>query len=88
MIDSPDVVAINHYDMTFCKYHSIRRFNVAITRGMALCVIVGQPFLLMSDPYWKQLLNYCHAHGNLDYDMLLSTPLIDGCRMTFSNYHI
>ncbi|CAL4115825.1 unnamed protein product, partial [Meganyctiphanes norvegica] len=35
-----------------------RRFNVAVTRAKALLVIVGNPFLLSTDPCWKQLLSY------------------------------
>ena len=40
-----------------------RRFNVAITRGMALCVVVGQPRLLYSDPRWREMLKYTVANG-------------------------
>jgi superfamily I DNA and/or RNA helicase len=43
--------------------HSCRRFNVAVTRGMALCVVVGQPRLLYSDLRWRELLKYCVANG-------------------------
>ena len=40
-----------------------RRFNVAVTRGMALCVVVGQPQLLYADPHWRELLRFCVKHG-------------------------
>jgi hypothetical protein len=36
-----------------------RRFNVAITRGMALVIVIGQPYLLHSDNNWRSLLEYC-----------------------------
>eukprot|EP01038_Epipyxis_sp_PR26KG_P010898 gene10898-14628_t len=36
-----------------------RRFNVAVTRGMSLCVVIGHPFLLYRDNNWKQLMEYC-----------------------------
>lgn len=36
-----------------------RRFNVALTRAMALCIIVGNPFVMLSEPHWKSLLQYC-----------------------------
>lgn len=36
---------------------------MAVTRGMALCVVVGQPHLLYSDLHWRALLKYCIAHG-------------------------
>lgn len=40
-----------------------RKFNVAITRGMHLAIVVGQPYCLYSDPHWRQLLEYCDVHG-------------------------
>ena len=40
-----------------------RRFNVAITRGMALCVIVGNPNVLYLDSHWKELVEYIDSHG-------------------------
>lgn len=36
-----------------------RRFNVAVTRGMHLVVVVGQPYYLCTDSNWFRLLNYC-----------------------------
>lgn len=36
-----------------------RRFNVAITRGMALVIVIGQPYLLHTDKNWRSLLEYC-----------------------------
>jgi superfamily I DNA and/or RNA helicase len=41
----------------------VRRFNVAVTRGMALCVVVGKPQLLYADLHWRELLKYCVANG-------------------------
>merc|ERR1712223_1586091 len=35
-----------------------KRFNVAITRAKALMVVVGNPYLLNTDKYWKSLLKY------------------------------
>lgn len=40
-----------------------RKFNVALTRGMHLAVVIGHPYCLHSDPHWKQLMNYCDKHG-------------------------
>jgi len=42
---------------------NFRRFNVAVTRGMALCVIIGQPQLLYADPHWREMIRYCVKHG-------------------------
>lgn len=42
-----------------------RRFNVAVTRGMSLCVIVGQPDVLYSDSYWRELIEYIDSNGSL-----------------------
>jgi helicase MOV-10 len=41
------------------------RFNVAITRAKALLVVVGNPFLLSMDHYWKELIQFAKANGDL-----------------------
>ncbi|XP_029175331.1 probable RNA helicase armi [Nylanderia fulva] len=38
---------------------SPKRLNVSITRARALLIIVGNPKLLSSDPYWRNILMYC-----------------------------
>merc|ERR1711983_495564 len=35
-----------------------KRFNVAITRAKALMVVIGNPYLLCMDKYWKEFLKY------------------------------
>ena len=42
-----------------------RRFNVAVTRSMALCVVLGQPYVLYTDPVWKEFLEYCDKNGTV-----------------------
>ncbi|XP_018406315.1 PREDICTED: probable RNA helicase armi isoform X1 [Cyphomyrmex costatus] len=42
---------------------SPNRLNVAITRARALLIILGNPKLLVLDPYWRNILTYCIAHG-------------------------
>ena len=37
---------------------SPQRFNVAITRAMALLIVVGDPNALWADPSWRELLQY------------------------------
>eukprot|EP00062_Callorhinchus_milii_P006769 gi/632947662/ref/XP_007889162.1/ PREDICTED: putative helicase Mov10l1 isoform X2 [Callorhinchus milii] len=38
---------------------SPKRFNVAITRAKALLIVVGNPHILIKDPCWSALLEYC-----------------------------
>ncbi|KAM9352325.1 RNA helicase Mov10l1 [Symphorus nematophorus] len=40
-----------------------KRFNVAITRPKALLVIVGNPHILIRDPCFRALLQYCFING-------------------------
>jgi superfamily I DNA and/or RNA helicase len=40
-----------------------KKFNVAVTRGMALCVVIGQPYYLHDDPCWRAYMEYCDLHG-------------------------
>jgi superfamily I DNA and/or RNA helicase len=42
-------------------FNNPKRFNVAITRAMALLVVVGHPAMLKSDPQWGQLVCMLHA---------------------------
>ena len=30
---------------------------------MALCVIIGQPYYLLTDPFWKEYIEYCDSIG-------------------------
>jgi len=51
-----------------------RQFNVAVTRAKSLLIIVGNPDLLVRDPYWAKVLGYCVQKGSyqgcpLDPDM-------------------
>ena len=41
-----------------------RRFNVAVTRGMGLCIAVGNPFFLHKDQYWRDWIEHCELNGN------------------------
>ncbi|KAM8752011.1 RNA helicase Mov10l1 isoform 2-T2 [Acanthopagrus schlegelii] len=40
-----------------------KRFNVAITRPKALLIIVGNPHILIKDPCFRVLLQYCFING-------------------------
>lgn len=41
-----------------------KRFNVAITRAMALLIVVGNPDILSRDPNWHALLHRCAKKGS------------------------
>ncbi|XVF63076.1 hypothetical protein PTKIN_Ptkin09bG0059800 [Pterospermum kingtungense] len=51
----------NEFDRTHCLgfLSNPRRFNVAITRAIALLVIVGNPHIIAKDPYWSKLIWRC-----------------------------
>lgn len=38
---------------------SPRRLNVSLTRARVLTVIIGNPYLLVTDIYWRTVLNHC-----------------------------
>ncbi|XP_041650472.1 RNA helicase Mov10l1 [Cheilinus undulatus] len=40
-----------------------KRFNVAITRPKALLIIIGNPHILIRDPCFRALLQYCFING-------------------------
>ncbi|XP_061578737.1 RNA helicase Mov10l1 [Cololabis saira] len=40
-----------------------KRFNVAVTRSKALLVLVGNPHILIKDPCFRALLQYCYLNG-------------------------
>ncbi|XP_067446394.1 RNA helicase Mov10l1 [Thunnus thynnus] len=40
-----------------------KRFNVAITRSKAMLIIVGNPHILIRDPCFRALLQYCYING-------------------------
>jgi superfamily I DNA and/or RNA helicase len=42
---------------------SPKRLNVALTRARALLIILGNPHLLVHDPSWRSVLNYCIDRG-------------------------
>uniref|UniRef100_UPI00398F43D6 RNA helicase Mov10l1 isoform X2 n=1 Tax=Pristiophorus japonicus TaxID=55135 RepID=UPI00398F43D6 len=52
-----------------------KRFNVAITRAKALLIVVGNPHILLKDPCWGALLEYCVVNDayvgcNLPHELL------------------
>ncbi|KAE8670329.1 putative RNA helicase SDE3 [Hibiscus syriacus] len=51
----------NEFDRIHCLgfLSNPRRFNVAITRAIALLVIIGNPHIIAKDPYWSQLIWRC-----------------------------
>ncbi|XP_018585332.1 RNA helicase Mov10l1 [Scleropages formosus] len=57
-------VAVNEdsqFVLGFLSNH--RRFNVAVTRPKALLIVVGNPHVLVKDPCFSALLQYCYENG-------------------------
>lgn len=42
-----------------------KRFNVAITRAKALLIIVGNPLVLGTDPYWREIVELCRLNDSI-----------------------
>lgn len=40
-----------------------KRFNVSLTRAKSLLIVVGNPFLLIKDEWWKRFITYCQKKG-------------------------
>ncbi|GAB6020040.1 hypothetical protein CHUAL_002787 [Chamberlinius hualienensis] len=50
-----------------------KRFNVALTRAQSLLIVVGNPFILIRDLYWRRLISFCltnEAYVGVDKDEL------------------
>lgn len=41
----------------------LQRFNVAITRAIALLIVIGNPDILQCDPHWREFLQYCSENS-------------------------
>ena len=58
----------DHLQLSFDKRHHLgfldnpKRFNVAITRAMALLIVVGNPHVLALDAHWRALIKHCVDH--------------------------
>ncbi|XP_075225443.1 putative RNA helicase armitage [Lycorma delicatula] len=51
------IIYDNKYSLGFIS--SPQRLNVALTRGRAIVIVIGNPHLLSCDPYWRTVLKYC-----------------------------
>lgn len=38
-----------------------RRFNVAVTRGKGLCIVIGNPNYLYLDNNWREYMEHCDS---------------------------
>ena len=47
-----------------------RKFNVAVTRGACICIVIGNPYLLWTDEIWKHYLEYCDSNNSYIGDRL------------------
>ena len=50
-----------------------KKFNVALTRAKEGLVVIGNPWVLASDPFWLAFLNYCWRN-----DLYWKDPVLDG----------
>ncbi|XP_053740510.1 RNA helicase Mov10l1 isoform X3 [Synchiropus splendidus] len=62
-VRSNDSVASNDLQSVLGFLSNPKRFNVAITRPKALLIVVGNPHVLVKDPCFWALLQYCHING-------------------------
>ncbi len=51
---------------SFGLMNDAKRFNVSITRGMALCAVVGHRDFLLLDPYWKHYVSACDQYQGIE----------------------
>ena len=47
-----------------------RKFNVAVTRGACMCIVIGNPYCLLNDSIWRQYLEYCDSNNSYIGDRL------------------
>eukprot|EP01035_Chromulina_nebulosa_P018484 gene18484-24197_t len=55
-------VAIYEQNGSIGLFSDDRRFNVSITRGIGLCIVIGHPIHLYSDKNWREFIEYCDYH--------------------------
>ncbi|GAV89955.1 AAA_11 domain-containing protein/AAA_12 domain-containing protein [Cephalotus follicularis] len=58
----------NEFDKTHCLgfLSNPRRFNVAVTRAIALLIVIGNPHIISKDVYWNKLLWHCADHNSYE----------------------
>ena len=63
---SSRVIPFEDHEGNHALIGDFRRFNVAITRAIALCIVVGNPYHLHADKRcWYKFLKYCHENDSL-----------------------
>ncbi|KAH8829468.1 P-loop containing nucleoside triphosphate hydrolase protein [Flagelloscypha sp. PMI_526] len=55
-----------------------RRFNVCITRAIAMLIVVGNPDILSLDPIWRAFLQYIYSRGGWKGKKFMWDPALDG----------
>ena len=61
MRDCEHILKFYHLGLGFLT--NAKRFNVAVTRAKAMLVVIGDPFLLVRDKMWKELIVEAEQKG-------------------------
>lgn len=53
------------FDSAWGLLNDPRKFNVSISRAMAMCIVIGSSKVLLLDSLWREFIIYCNKHGSV-----------------------